>query len=212
MDNFGDAWGWFSTEVHNLACEKGWWVLRTADGPSAGTRSFLECMGLVISELGEAVEAFRKPSCSKVILGHSHAAEELADIIIRLADLGKYFDLDISASTWMIERDEIFDVCNAGTDEDNFVCCFDAMMDEGHSSIDAGNPIERLAIVAKHLGEAITSYVDELHDADAEEAMAQAVLEICTLASQEGIDLGEAIIAKHAYNQSRTYRHGPNLY
>ena len=48
MNQFAESWGWFAGEVHDLAREKGWWET---------DRSFLECMGLVISELGEAVIA-----------------------------------------------------------------------------------------------------------------------------------------------------------
>ena len=205
MDNFEESWGWFAGSVYELACKKGWW-------PEGNSRSFLECMGLVISELGEAVEAFRSPRCSAKILGHSHAAEELADVIIRLADLSKHFDLDISESNWFIENEEIFDACSVGNDEDNFVYCIDVLIQAHHTILLKGNPVERIAIVAHHLGEAITSYCTELHDGDTIDAMAQAVLEICALAQEQNIDLGEAIVAKHTYNQSRTYRHGAKLY
>ena len=212
MDNFGDAWGWFSTEVHNLACEKGWWVLRTADGPSAGTRSFLECMGLVISELGEAVEAFRKPSCSRVILGHSHAAEELADVIIRLADLCEHFGIDPWEFAHHRIRPELFDPCSIGTKEDIFVYCIDILMDK-LSCLDgiSRNPIEQIAMISAYLGEAVLENMNGngLHVA---EGIADAILAICQLAHQQHIDLGEALVAKHAYNQSRTYRHGAKLY
>lgn len=202
MSLFGDAWGWLAVEVNDLAIQKGWWE---------GKRSFLECMGLVISELGEAVEAFRTPRCSSKILAHSHAAEELADVVIRLADLSHHFGIDVPAAPWFDRMAHLFDNCNIGDPKDNFVCCIDALMDLDLGCCDY-NPIEYIAIIAGELGEGILSYTFEEDNDLAAETIACAFLTICQVAHTDGIDLGEAILAKHAYNQSRSYRHGDKRY
>lgn len=76
-------------EVHQLAVEKGFW-----DTP----RNFGECLMLVVSELGEAIEAHRENN-------PSHVAEEIADAVIRLYDLAEGFGIDLKAE---IEKKHIF--------------------------------------------------------------------------------------------------------
>lgn len=195
MTSFSSSWHWLTDEAHTLAVSKGWWDQE---------RSFYECMGLVISELGEAVEAFRTPGCSSKILAHSHAAEELADVVIRMADLCKHFDLDIAASSHIDDIGHLFDACGMGNPDDNFVCCIDVLMDlgEGPSKY---NPVELVAFITAELGDAVSTYP---YLVDVEEALAGALIQICQLAHDEGIELGEAILAKHAYNASRPFRHG----
>jgi NTP pyrophosphatase (non-canonical NTP hydrolase) len=198
MDTFAESWNWFAGEVHDLACEKGWWET---------DRSFLECMGLVISELGEAVEAFRSPKSSAKILAHSHAAEELADVVIRIADLAQRFDLDIGGSEHF--RFYRFDSPSTGVPEDNFVSCIKALMVCG----ERGNPIEQIATIGSMLGDATRRFIYETgHPNGPGEALADAIDAVTKLASTQHINLGEAIIAKHTYNKSRTYRHGAKLY
>lgn len=68
-------------EVHQLAVEKGFW-----DTP----RNFGECLMLVVSELGEAIEAHRQND-------PTHVAEEIADAVIRLYDLSEGFGIDLNA-------------------------------------------------------------------------------------------------------------------
>jgi hypothetical protein len=66
-------------------------------------------------------------------------------------------------------------------------------------------------MISAYLGEAVLeeNNGNGLHVAG---CIADAILAVCQLAHQQSIDLGEAIIAKHAYNKSRTYRHGAKLY
>jgi len=52
-------------------------------------KTWLECMALVASEVGEAIQEVRKDAVSKPKLG-----EELADIILRTLDLMVIADLD----------------------------------------------------------------------------------------------------------------------
>jgi NTP pyrophosphatase (non-canonical NTP hydrolase) len=205
MNNLRDSWEWFSGSVYDLAYNKGWWE---------NNRSFLECIGLVISELGEAAEAFRKPGPSSKILAFSEAAEELADVIIRIADLSKHFDIDPwEFHHWLGSNQHLFDGCTAGNEDDNFVCCVDVLLEESHyfDAQGVNNPIEWIALISAYLGEATFGH---LHGnmMDVADTLADVIIAVCRLANLQGIDLGEAILAKHEHNASRTYRHGAKLY
>ena len=75
-------------EIHRVAVEHGWW---DRDRPLG------EVLMLVVTELAEAMEAYRtgNPSSEK-IEGLSSVEEELADTVIRILDLaaGMGFDLE----------------------------------------------------------------------------------------------------------------------
>lgn len=55
-------------------------------------------LALVTSEVGELVEAFRKPRISKKLLTHTEAEEEMADVVIRLLDLAAFLGMDIEGA------------------------------------------------------------------------------------------------------------------
>src|SRR5688572_9027823 len=209
MNHLAESWGWFCNAAHTLACEKGWWDRK---------RTFLASMALVASALGEAVEAFRSPKPCCKFLAFSHAEEELADVIIRIADLCKVYDLDLSASPEFSSRPELFDSCCIGNPDDRFVCYFDVLLahpidvyKQSHNVI-LTNPVERIAAIVSYLGEAILAYTIDNDACTTESALASVVLEICTIATEQKFDLGEAILAKHNYNKSRAYRHGAKVY
>lgn len=61
-------------------------------------RDPLILLALITSEVGEAVEAFRKPGFSDHIPPHSGAAEELADILIRVFDMAGEHDIDLASA------------------------------------------------------------------------------------------------------------------
>lgn len=79
-----------SAEVHKTAKEKGFW--------KNNDRNFLEALMLVVSELGECCEAYRQNDWNKV-------AEELADTMIRVADLAEGFNINIEGE--IVEKMEI---------------------------------------------------------------------------------------------------------
>jgi len=66
-------------EAHKTSVEHGWWEEPRGD---------LECMMLVVTEIGEAGEAFRdgNPMSGKIV-PFSCEEEELADVLIRIFDL-----------------------------------------------------------------------------------------------------------------------------
>jgi len=70
----------------NYIAKKHWkWV----EGMKWHNKTWLECMALVASEVGEAIQEVRRDAVSKPKLG-----EELADIILRTLDLMIIADLD----------------------------------------------------------------------------------------------------------------------
>jgi NTP pyrophosphatase (non-canonical NTP hydrolase) len=80
-------------ESHSLAIEKGWYE-------NDNGRSFAELVMLVVTELSESVEAYRDGhGISEIIDGEGGKPEgvpiEIADAIIRIADMCGHFDIPI---------------------------------------------------------------------------------------------------------------------
>jgi len=82
--------GKLQEEVHRIAIEHGWWDKE---------RSIGEALMLIVTELSEAMEAYRigNPESDK-IPGFSRLEEELADVIIRVLDLAGGIGLDIEGA------------------------------------------------------------------------------------------------------------------
>lgn len=82
---------YFQKQIHQDARDKGFWVPHLQD--------FLAKLMLVVTELGEAAEAWRTNNLqSKEIPTHSCAEEEIADAIIRLLDMAEFYKFDIAGA------------------------------------------------------------------------------------------------------------------
>ncbi len=85
---FVDTFNAIQLEVYTTACAKGWWK---------GDRNKAELLALMHSELSEALEALRygDPPDDK-IPEFSGVEAELADVIIRIMDMGQAFNYRIA--------------------------------------------------------------------------------------------------------------------
>ena len=100
--------GWWSKEERdiNLLCKKHDLSeeVRTELRQTFGTRSFVECVGLIDSEAAEAIEDYRVHGLNpdKFLYNDENGkpcgiASELADILIRVADLCGMHNIPLSA-------------------------------------------------------------------------------------------------------------------
>lgn len=79
-------------ECHTTALEHGWLSDELQRNP-------LVLLALITSEVGEMVDAFRKPTLSEHIPQFSNIAEEGADILIRLLQMCTELDIPLAEAT-----------------------------------------------------------------------------------------------------------------
>ena len=73
-------------EAHAIAKDHGWWDEE---------RTFGDLIALVHSELSEALEAYRNKEFRQHTFSWEH---ELADVVIRVADMCEYYRIDLKAA------------------------------------------------------------------------------------------------------------------
>ena len=180
-------------EAHAIAKEKGWWDEE---------RTFGDLIALVHSELSEALEAYREFGfvpihVRKTGLGETlyerhlqkpvGVASELADVVIRVADMAEWYGVDLAARIASLSL-----LSRPGEGLDTF-----------------GD-----WITACHawLSDTFRSYGSETRGIDLPGTwlidMGMLIKCIQAMAAHYGIDLDAAIEAKMEYNRGRSYRHG----
>ena len=88
--DFKGAWDIMAARVHVTAQDKGWWDAPRNDG---------ELIALMHSELSEALEGMRRGNPTDAqIASHTNVEVELADVIIRIADMAAARGWDVGGA------------------------------------------------------------------------------------------------------------------
>lgn len=87
--------------ISEWAAEKGFWDKPVATGEAVewiDNHQKSTKISLMHSELGEMLEAVRKPRQSEKIPQYTEEVEELADLIIRALDYAGHYNIDIAGA------------------------------------------------------------------------------------------------------------------
>ena len=185
-------------EAHAIAKSKGWWD----EG-----RTFGELIALVHSELSEALEAYREwGHCDLMFESFNQfqgrsvsrtpggkpigVASELADVVIRVADMAEWYRIDLAKS---LEEDE-----DLGEAKQAYL--------EHRMSGNLDSFGEWIAAIHEDMADA--GYHQRNRGDNLGSHLVSVIWMVQEMAAHYGIDLDAAIEAKMEYNRGRSYRHG----
>ena len=172
-------------DAHAIAKDHGWWDQE---------RSFGDCSADVHQALSKALEAYRwgELAWQTVTLLRVQTVDqlppegvqfELADVVIRVADMAEWYRIDLAKS---LEEDEDLGEAKQAGNLDSFgewiAAIHENMADAGYHQRNGGD----------NMGSHLVAVISMAQD----------------MASHYGIDLDAAIEAKMQYNKTRPYRHG----
>ena len=215
------------SDIHMLSIEKGWWETN---------RSMLETITMIMSEMyGETIEIMRDPETCELpsikIPGFLHLEEEWADIWVRCADmagrnmlpLGSY----IAYTTWteMPFPEFHIEVEKESLDISEFPGALTAYLEENDlSNFIATNfytELDRSEPPPNNV-ELIGSFIDNFYRlkknsmTNEKHCMGRELkaisIKMFAIAQHNNWRMGEAILAKHEHNHTRSKRHGNRVY
>ena len=176
-------------EAHAIALSKGWWDTE---------RTFGDLIALVHSELSEALEAYREKhiwtdwrQLQTYPNGQPRGvASELADVVIRVADMAEWLKVDLAQAR---EEDE-----DLGDEKQAY------LQERLSGNLDSFG--EWIAVIHEDVGDA--GYHQRNRGDNLDAHLVSVIWMVQEMAAHYGIDLDAAIEAKMEYNKTRPYRHG----
>ena len=187
-------------EAHAIAKDHGWWDEE---------RTFGDLIALVHSELSEALEAYREnptmgtslhnpPEAggstvvgSRFLVKPEGVASELADVVIRVADMAEYYGVDLAHQVAQLKESNWTRTIYGQVET------FGDWITQCHCSV---------STVMLHYWERESSGDNTGARQWFHITLLVKYLEL--MAAHYGIDLDAAIEAKMEYNRTRSYRHG----